>query len=104
MALWDIKGKALGVPVWQLLGGKMRSRVRCYAHGSSREEARDLIAKGYDAIKIGGGQNCLQNVHGKGGTLSLPCALRFHCQVRVLASDARRCDQLCAMKSATRWT
>ena len=38
MCLWDIKGKALGVPVHQLLGGKMRSRVRCYAHGSSREE------------------------------------------------------------------
>ena len=71
MALWDIKGKALGVPVWQLLGGKMRSRVRCYAHGSTREEARDLIAKGYDAIKIGGGQNCLQNVHGTQVTSSL---------------------------------
>src|SRR5579884_2534610 len=31
-ALWDIKGKALGVPVWQLLGGKMRDRVRAYAN------------------------------------------------------------------------
>ena len=60
MALWDIKGKALGVPVHQLLGGKMRSRVRCYAHGSSADEALALVAKGYDAIKIGGGQNCLQ--------------------------------------------
>ncbi|KAK9357925.1 enolase N-terminal domain-like protein [Lipomyces starkeyi] len=27
IALWDIKGKALGVPVWQMLGGKVRDRV-----------------------------------------------------------------------------
>ena len=49
--------------MWQLLGGKMRSRVHCYAHSSTVEGSRDLISRGYDAIKIGGGQNCLQNVH-----------------------------------------
>lgn len=31
-ALWDIRGKALGVPVWQLLGGNVRDRVRMYDH------------------------------------------------------------------------
>src|SRR3954468_11708452 len=32
-ALWDIKGKALGVPVYELLGGRMRDTVRVYANG-----------------------------------------------------------------------
>ena len=35
MALWDIKGKALGVPVYELFGGPTRQRVRVYAHARS---------------------------------------------------------------------
>ncbi len=34
IALWDIKGKALGVPIYQLLGGKVRDKVVCYPHNS----------------------------------------------------------------------
>ena len=34
IALWDIKGKALGVPVYELLGGRVRDRVVCYPHNS----------------------------------------------------------------------
>lgn len=60
MALWDIKGKALGVPVWQLLGGKMRDRVPCYANGwfapavtpdEFAEKARAAVAQGFRGLK-----------------------------------------------------
>ena len=40
MALWDIKGKALGKPVWNLLGGQVRDRVRVYAHANDAGERR----------------------------------------------------------------
>jgi galactonate dehydratase len=58
-ALWDITGKWLGVPVYQLLGGAVRERVRVYAHtgGDTPEEvtvqARARVAEGYTALKTG---------------------------------------------------
>src|SRR5260221_893092 len=56
-ALWDIKGKALGVPVYELLGGPTRNKIRCYAHvrgGTSLETAlKEAIAKGFTAFKTG---------------------------------------------------
>jgi galactonate dehydratase len=53
MALWDIKGKALGQPVWNLLGGKFRDRVRVYGHAHDTAKADRLLALGYTGIKVG---------------------------------------------------
>ncbi|MBM3758674.1 MAG: galactonate dehydratase [Acidobacteria bacterium] len=52
-ALWDIKGKALGVPVYELLGGPTRNRVRVYAHAGTPEVMRAQMAKGFTAFKTG---------------------------------------------------
>jgi galactonate dehydratase len=51
MALWDIKGKALGVPVYELLGGPTRNRVRVYAHASTPERVREALGRGFTAFK-----------------------------------------------------
>ena len=53
MALWDIKGKALGVPVYELLGGPTRTRVRVYAHASTPEAIRERAREGFTAFKTG---------------------------------------------------
>lgn len=59
-ALWDIKGKALGVPVHELLGGKVRDKIRVYCWiGGDRpsgvaEQAKEKFAQGYRAVKMNG--------------------------------------------------
>jgi galactonate dehydratase len=59
-ALWDIKGKALGVPIYELLGGKCREHVRAYANGWSytcvtpdeyARAAERVVGDGYTALK-----------------------------------------------------
>ena len=60
-ALWDVIGKSLGVPIYQLLGGKYRDRIRLYAdvgHGEGNtpkswaKRAREGVKDGYQAIKF----------------------------------------------------
>jgi galactonate dehydratase len=60
IALWDLKGKALGVPVYELLGGRCRDRLKAYANGWSRqaqnasalaESAAEAVTQGYTALK-----------------------------------------------------
>ncbi|HEU4752274.1 MAG TPA: enolase C-terminal domain-like protein, partial [Armatimonadota bacterium] len=61
-AMWDLLGKSLGVPVYQLLGGACRDRIRMYAHcGASTPEAaaelgRQRVAAGFTALKTGIGR------------------------------------------------
>lgn len=66
-ALWDIAGKDLGVPVWRLLGGRVRDTVRFYDHlgggaseavygemepAAASDRARESVAAGFDALKL----------------------------------------------------
>ena len=66
-ALWDIFGKSLDVPVWKLLGGQVRDKIRLYTHlglgkmtavyetfdhGALRDQALTVVAAGYDALKV----------------------------------------------------
>jgi L-alanine-DL-glutamate epimerase-like enolase superfamily enzyme len=44
-ALWDIKGKALDVPIYELLGGPTRDKVRVYAHSNSPESMKRDMAR-----------------------------------------------------------
>ncbi|WP_138417072.1 galactonate dehydratase [Sinomonas gamaensis] len=79
-ALWDIKGKALGVPVHELLGGKVRESIRTYSWiggdrpGETAAAARAAVDRGFTAVKMNGTEElqyidtwdkverCLENV------------------------------------------
>jgi galactonate dehydratase len=88
-ALWDLKGKLLGVPVWQLLGGKVRDRVPVYAWiGGDRphevaEAAAARLAQGFKAVKM--------NATADLGWLDSPKALD-ETVVRVAAVQAQGVD------------
>lgn len=62
IALWDIKGKALGVPIYELLGGAYRRKIQLYANywfisgghtpGEYARQARETVAQGFTALKF----------------------------------------------------
>ena len=52
-ALWDIKGRALGVPIYELLGGPTRDQIRVYAGGGSPEAMKEKVKEGFNAFKTG---------------------------------------------------
>jgi mannonate dehydratase len=80
-ALWDIKGRQAGMPVYQLLGGKCREAVDCYSHADGVEipeviaSAQKLIERGFRHVRVqigvpgmagygaGGGQARVEKLH-----------------------------------------
>ena len=72
LALWDIKGKAAGLPVYQLLGGKSRNKIKVYGHANGEnidhvlENLGKLIEQGFKAIRL---QCALPDSDGTYGTL-----------------------------------
>ena len=69
IALWDLRGKTLGVPVYDLLGGKTRDYARCYCHVQQRgapdgdagiermvDVARERVAEGWRFVRFGAGE------------------------------------------------
>ncbi len=59
IALWDIKGKALGVPIYELLGGRVRDKVVCYPHnggydiGALIESCQKSVEEGWKFVRWG---------------------------------------------------
>jgi mannonate dehydratase len=72
MALWDIKGKALKTPVYNLLGGKSRNGVMVYGHANGKDiqqtidEVGKYIRMGYLAVRAQSGVPGLQSTYGVG--------------------------------------
>jgi galactonate dehydratase len=88
LALWDLRGKALGAPVYDLLGGRTRDHVRCYCHvqrspgsGGPRDAIEDMVAyareqvtDGWRFVRFGAGEG---NQAVAGGTYEQADALRW---------------------------
>jgi mannonate dehydratase len=83
VALWDIQGKALGVPVYQLLGGRSRDDVMVYGHANGTdiddtvEAVKKYVSLGYKAVRVQSGIPGLKGVYGIGrGTMNYEPAER----------------------------
>jgi galactonate dehydratase len=89
IALWDLRGKALGVPVYDLLGGRTRDHVRCYCHVQPPEDpgadgqasidamvryAREQVAAGWQFVRFGAGDGSFPEHR---GSYEQPRALRW---------------------------
>lgn len=80
LALWDIKGKALGVPVYELLGGLTRNHIECYSTGFPRkgsigETARACVESGFRAFRmaVGDTQHEVFDAHHSVGETAALC-------------------------------
>ncbi|KAJ5083857.1 hypothetical protein NUU61_008436 [Penicillium alfredii] len=90
IALWDLKGRRLGVPVWQLLGGKVRNKVQVYAWiGGDRPSdveaaAKTRIAQRLKCIKM----NATEDVNWLDSPAVLQSCVERLKQVKALGLDA----------------
>ena len=70
MALWDIKGKVAGLPLYQLLGGRSRDRIMTYTHAngsdlaSTLEAVGEAIDQGYQAVRVQSGIPGMASTYG----------------------------------------
>jgi L-alanine-DL-glutamate epimerase-like enolase superfamily enzyme len=71
MALWDLAGKAYGVPVYQMLGGKFRERIRCYADTTESRDPKEYgqrlkrrAEEGFTWLKMDLGIDLMEDVPG----------------------------------------
>lgn len=85
MALWDMKGKSLGVPVHELLGGKMREAIPVYGHASSPDAARALMDAGYRAFKCSPSAKTLENLR---ATVGWEVEIGVHCHAQFTPAAA----------------
>jgi mannonate dehydratase len=79
-ALWDIKGRQSGLPVYQLLGGKCREAADCYGHASGAEipqvidSAKSYIARGFRHVRVQVGVDGMAG-YGSSGAVAKVAAL-----------------------------